>query len=312
VAQAKLRLHSITDTTNGPAVHGTTNAWSETGITWDDRPAPTTGPAGDAGAIATSTWEEWDVTPLVTGDGPVSLHLSQPGDDGLYFHSRESTATTLRPQLVVTFTNDAYARPKSASPVQVSLVPASEPCTSPNGEHGPPLAEPSCNPPQPRSPAVTVGTPDANGAAAASSGFARYAVIAGDPATPEDEADVALSAQVTDVRERSAALLDYVGELQLRAGVLLTDRSSGPTGSEPATVQSLELPVTLSCTPTLGLEGSTCSVSTTLDAVTPGIVRERTRAIWELGQVQVDDGGPDGDADTPNNSPFMRQGIFVP
>jgi PKD repeat protein/glucose/arabinose dehydrogenase len=312
VATARLRLRSDTGTVNGPAARGIANSWSETGLTWNNRPAPTSGAVSDAGAIASNTWVEWDLTPLVTGDGPVSVQLSQPGDDGLYFHSRESTATTLRPQLVVTFTNDAYARPKSASPVQVSLVPASEPCTSPNGEHGPPLAEPSCNPPQPRSPAVTVGTPDANGAAAASSGFARYAVIAGDPATPEDEADVALSAQVTDVRERSAALLDYVGELQLRAGVLLTDRSSGPTGSEPATVQTLELPVTLSCTPTLGLEGSTCSVSTTLDAVTPGIVRERTRAIWELGQVQVDDGGPDGDADTPNNSPFMRQGIFVP
>jgi hypothetical protein len=35
--------------------------------------------------------------------------------------------------------------------------------------------------------------------------------------------------------------------------------------------------------------------------------------VWELGQVRVDDGGPDGNADTPiGNTPFMVQGIFVP
>jgi hypothetical protein len=311
VATAKLRLRSDTGTVNGPAARGVGNSWSETGLTWNSRPVPTSGAVSDAGGIASNTWVEWDVTPLVTGDGAVSVQLSQPGDDGLYYHSRESTATSFRPQLVVTFTNDAYARPKAASPVQVSLVPAYEPCSSPNREHGPPLAQPSCNPPQPASQAVTVGSPDANGHAAASSGFAQFKPIVGNAATPEDEADVALSAQVGDVLDQSG-LVDYLGELQLRASVTVTDRGSGPAGGEPATVQSVPLPVTLPCTLTVGLEGSTCEVSTTLDAVAPGIVQERARAIWELGQVALMDGGPDGDADTPDNSPFMRQGIFVP
>jgi hypothetical protein len=53
-------------------------------------------------------------------------------------------------------------------------------------------------------------------------------------------------------------------------------------------------------------------VSTTLDAVLPGLVRERARAIWELGQVEVLDGGADGMAATPGNAVFMRQGLFVP
>jgi hypothetical protein len=312
VTGARLRLRSTTDTVDGPAVRGTVNGWTETGVTWNARPAATTAAVSDAGAIGSNSWTEWDVTPLVAGDGPLSLQLSQPGTDGLYFHSREATTSSFRPELVVTFTNDAYARPKSATPVQVSLVPAYEACASPNREHGPPLAQPSCNPPQPSSPAVTVGTPDANGVAAASTGFARYAAIAGSAATPEDEADVALAAQVSDVRERGAALLDYAGELQLRASLALTDRGSGATGSEPATVQSLALPVTLPCTPTLGLEGSVCSVSTTLDAITPGIVREGARGVWQLGRVEVTDGGPDGDADTPDNSVFMRQGLFIP
>ena len=40
VTSAKLRLRSITDTADGPAVRGTTNDWSETGVTWANRPAP--------------------------------------------------------------------------------------------------------------------------------------------------------------------------------------------------------------------------------------------------------------------------------
>ena len=40
----------------------------------------------------------------------------------------------------------AFARPKGASPLRVSLTPAYQSCFSPNGEHGPPLAFGSCAP----------------------------------------------------------------------------------------------------------------------------------------------------------------------
>ena len=39
---------------------------------------------------------------------------------------------------------------------------------------------------------------------------------------------------------------------------------------------------------------------------------EGKRSIWEMGQVQVDDGGPDGVAATQPNTLFARQGVFVP
>ena len=58
--------------------------------------------------------------------------------------------------------------------------------------------------------------------------------------------------------------------------------------------------------------GSTCAVTTTADSLVPGAIREGARAIWQLGQVQVYDGGADGDADTAPNTPFARQGIFIP
>jgi len=52
---------------------------------------------------------------------------------------------------------------------------------------------------------------------------------------------------------------------------------------------------------------------TDLDAVLPGATPEGTRAIWQLDQVKVYDGGPDEDADTEgDNSLFAVQGVFVP
>jgi hypothetical protein len=46
--------------------------------------------------------------------------------------------------------------------------------------------------------------------------------------------------------------------------------------------------------------------------VAPGVIREGDRAIWQLGRMEVWDGGPDGDVDTADNSLFATQGLFVP
>jgi hypothetical protein len=58
--------------------------------------------------------------------------------------------------------------------------------------------------------------------------------------------------------------------------------------------------------------GGTCALLSTLDAFVPGMVKERQRAIWEFGAIEVFDGGADGDAQTTPNTLFMRQGLFVP
>ena len=58
--------------------------------------------------------------------------------------------------------------------------------------------------------------------------------------------------------------------------------------------------------------GSTCSITTSFDAVTPGAVPEGKRAVWQLGQVRVNDGGADGVVSTTPNTLFATQGVFVP
>jgi hypothetical protein len=42
------------------------------------------------------------------------------------------------------------------------------------------------------------------------------------------------------------------------------------------------------------------------------MIRNGDRTSMELDAIQVHDGGPDGDADTPDNSVFATQGVFVP
>jgi hypothetical protein len=157
-----------------------------------------------------------------------------------------------------------------------------------------------------------VGSPDSNGAGANSIGAVTYSVIVGNPSTPANEADVKLTVSMTDVRIKST-LADYTGQLQVDAAARVTDRFNGSGNTEPATGTDTSFPVTVPCTATGSTTiGSTCSVSTTFNAVTPGAIVESQRAIWQLGDVKVLDGGPDGIASTGPNTLFARQGVFAP
>jgi hypothetical protein len=312
ITSAKLRLFSTSNTVDGPAAMPTSNSWNESDINWSGKPAATGAALSDTGAIATGSWNEWDVFPAVTGPGQVSFLMHQTVSDGVNFHSRESTSTTRRPELVVTVSNEAYARPAAASPMLISLVPAYDACTSSNRMHGPPLAHPSCNPPSQVSDSLTVGTADSNGAASNFVGAFRYKVTLGNPGTPEDEADVGLQFKLGDVRS-TGTLIDYLGEVQPRVTLRMTDRRNGTATNETATVNDLVLPATAPCTATADVNvGSDCTLNTTADALTPGLVREGVRTMWEVGAVEVLDGGPDGDVDTPGNAVFARQGVFIP
>ena len=131
----------------------------------------------------------------------------------------------------------------------------------------------------------------------------------GNPATPADEADIALRVQITDVREQGT-LADYAGEVEARANARLTDRNAG---SGTATAVNILFPLTTQCTPTAATDvGATCSLTTTLDTLIPGAIAEGQRTVMQLSQVQVTDGGADGDTATEPNTVFLRQGVFVP
>jgi acyl-homoserine-lactone acylase len=207
-----------------------------------------------------------------------------------------------------------YARPKAASPVNIRLVPAYEACTSPGGTHGAPLAVPSCSPPSLSSDYLTVGTPDANGRPVNFVGAVNLKAVGENPINPDngDQADVEISASLTDVRKASD-LTDYTGELSLVLGLRTTDRDNGLSLEDPATAVDSPLRLTVPCAATSGVEGGACNLATTADAVMADLTKEGQRAVWGLGQVQVYDGGSDGDADTTgDNTLFAVQGTFTP
>ena len=206
-----------------------------------------------------------------------------------------------------------YARPKGATPLRASLTIAYQACISPNREHGSPLVTGSCDPPVQSSSYLTVGTGDANGQTAKSMGSVRYDAQLGDPATLANEADVKFAFNVTDTRDQND-LSDYTGELQVDPSIRITDKFNGASSTEPATMVDIRFPVTAPCTATTDATvGSSCSTTTTFNAIVPNAVLEGKRAIWQLGQVQVYDGGSDGAASTTaDNTLFMDEGIFVP
>src|SRR4029079_15962723 len=83
-----------------------------------------------------------------------------------------------------------YPRPKGATPSRLSLEPAYKQCTSSNRTQCARRASPSCNPRVQSSSFLTIGSPDANGAPANSIASAQFDVLAGNPATPADQAEL--------------------------------------------------------------------------------------------------------------------------
>ena len=212
----------------------------------------------------------------------------------------------------------------SASPLRVSLVQSYEKCTAPNRVHGPPLASSSCNPPVQSSNSLTVGTSDANGAAARSAGFYRFAVLTS-PGPPASAA-IRLRGEITDVRckagtsacgnANAAGGADYTGQLQANATIRITDHFNGSApggGTDPATIVDIPNPANLVCANTSDTSvGATCTIDTTQ----PGLPNQDwfngKRVVVEFGQVHVLDGGSDGVVGTTPNDLFAVQGVFVP
>jgi hypothetical protein len=105
IQSAKLRLYISDGTIDGPQVYATSNTWNESGpdgITWNNKPAPIGPASDDKGAITTNTWVEFEVTPLVAGNGTYSFVLVPTSTDGINIYSREASTTANRPQLVLT------------------------------------------------------------------------------------------------------------------------------------------------------------------------------------------------------------------
>jgi len=265
----------------------------------------------ETGAYDTSTVGSAD--PVVSPDGEAILHGSLSGG-AKYIHDPPQgyqlpgSWSTADWQPLPVDSASTHARPAGATPFRVPLVPAARQCTTPNRTHAEPLAFPSCNPPVPESPHLTVGVGDGDPAPALSIGFVRLSVRPGVPGGADD-AEVVIRSRLSNVM-RTSDLSEYPGDLRASVRVRLTDKQ----GAVSQTTQGFPLEWEMPCASTAATnEGSLCEATTTLDALIPGAAAEGTRANWALDPVRIYDGGPDEDAATTgDNSLLATQGVFVP
>lgn len=98
VARATLRVFA-TRKSSGFTAHGVTDtSWGETTTTYSNAPAIGAQVAA-SGSHSANTYASVDVTPLVTGSGPVSIALKRSRRSAITYNSREAASN--RPQLVV-------------------------------------------------------------------------------------------------------------------------------------------------------------------------------------------------------------------
>jgi hypothetical protein len=96
------------------------------------------------------------------------------------------------------------------------------------------------------------------------------------------------------------------------SGVRITDSYNGAGQTTGATVVDIGYPIPIDCLPNPGSLGSTCGVNTSANALTPGAVRTGDRAIWQLGEMEVLDSGPDGIRGNSDDELLAVQGIYLP
>jgi hypothetical protein len=117
VQTAKLRVYvTANGTVNGPAVYLAGNNWTESALIWNNKPALSSGSSDNKGALATNTWVEYDVTPLINGNGTYTLALIADSTDGAEFSSREAAFPA---QLVVTYATGGSSATSSSTPTFV-------------------------------------------------------------------------------------------------------------------------------------------------------------------------------------------------
>ena len=229
--------------------------------------------------------------------------------------------------LVAAPTQAGHLRPKGATQLRLSLVPAYSECAAPNRTHGPSLAFPSCSPPTPASAEATVGTPDANGGAANFASHLRLKVVNGGVGLPQDDPDVLVDMPLSDIRcvstsascgsPNASGPADYDGEVRLAWTFRSSDHFNAVApggGTDVATVSDHSIGRAISCTGTASTStGSACSLSTSMNAMIPGAVKSGKRTVSGVDDVRVEDGGADGDGDTTaDNTVFLRPGVFLP
>jgi hypothetical protein len=256
------------------------------------------------------------------GNGAFDASFAAASRDGskLFFATIERLVTgdtDSSQDLYVATAAPNYPRPGGATPLRVPMVPAFAACTSPNSNHVPPLDSPSCTPAPLESALLTTST------LGKGAGVARLDTVLGNPATPEDEADIRIILSTTDIR-RAGDGSDYPGQLIFSVGMRITDRANSSFETTPGTVRDSRFDVPISCGTTADdTIGSTCNLNLSTDVIVPDFIKEGRRTVVSAFSLHVLDAGADSSITPPSGAcpptcgsgdekTFLTQGIFTP
>lgn len=110
ITSATLRLYVVDSSrmTGGEVATTSNSSWTESAVTYNNRPAIDGPVLANLGSVGAGRWVEIDVTSDVASGGIVSFGMSSDGSDGADYSSREGSRP---PQLVVTFDDGANPSP---------------------------------------------------------------------------------------------------------------------------------------------------------------------------------------------------------
>jgi glucose/arabinose dehydrogenase len=150
VYRARLYLYAYDPTVDGPSIYETSPSWSETGVTWNTRPAPIGGQLGNYGPIADNSWIAYDVAAAIDGNGYVAFVIRGSSSDAVSWYSRQ--AGSKQPRLVVwsseVAASEVMPEPSGTPIPQASPVesPTPESTESPTPVATPDLGSPTASP----------------------------------------------------------------------------------------------------------------------------------------------------------------------
>ena len=98
IRSAKLRLFVVDASPSSGNVHTVAGTFTETGITWNNRPAPSASPIASVGATTAGQWKDIDLGSTITGNGTYRFAVVGTHSNSAYYSSRQGANP---PQLVI-------------------------------------------------------------------------------------------------------------------------------------------------------------------------------------------------------------------
>jgi tartrate-resistant acid phosphatase type 5 len=97
VRSVRLIMQVTNSSANGGNLHSTTNAWTESGVTWNNAPAAGT-LIFSAGSVSDGSTAVFDLSTAIKADGEYSFRVTSTSSDGAEYRSKESS---IKPKLEI-------------------------------------------------------------------------------------------------------------------------------------------------------------------------------------------------------------------